>query len=151
LFGKFIASGSFQEVILWDTQTGALRQRTPGFSDRVVALAALLGLLGGPAVAAGINACSRRARRRRRRRRKSRHGEQRGHKRRTYVRANIRSGLTLAASWRRMSGIPARREARGPVATPARETPSLSAPPSARCRVSYQVSRRSRHQAPSNR
>jgi WD40 repeat protein len=36
--GKFIASGSFQEVVLWDTQTGALRQRVTGFSDRVVAL-----------------------------------------------------------------------------------------------------------------
>jgi WD40 repeat protein len=37
--GKYIASGSFQEVILWDAQTGALKQRIAGFSDRVVALA----------------------------------------------------------------------------------------------------------------
>jgi WD40 repeat protein len=37
--GKYIASGSFQEVILWDAQTGSLKQRIAGFSDRVVALA----------------------------------------------------------------------------------------------------------------
>src|SRR5262249_21325410 len=37
--GRFIASGSYQEVLLWDSQTGALRQRITGFSDRVVALA----------------------------------------------------------------------------------------------------------------
>jgi WD40 repeat protein len=37
--GKFIASGGYQEVILWDAQTGALRQRITGFADRVVALA----------------------------------------------------------------------------------------------------------------
>jgi WD40 repeat protein len=37
--GKYIASGSYQEVLLWDAQTGALRQRITGFSDRVVALA----------------------------------------------------------------------------------------------------------------
>jgi WD40 repeat protein len=37
--GKVLASGAFQEVILWDAQTGALRQRLTGFADRVVALA----------------------------------------------------------------------------------------------------------------
>jgi len=36
--GKYIASGSFQEVILWDAQTGVLRKRLGGFADRVVAL-----------------------------------------------------------------------------------------------------------------
>jgi WD40 repeat protein len=37
--GKFLASGSFQEVSLWDVQTGVLRQKLTGFVDRVVALA----------------------------------------------------------------------------------------------------------------
>ena len=37
--GKFIASGSFQEVNIWDAQTGTLRQKLTGFADRVVALA----------------------------------------------------------------------------------------------------------------
>src|SRR5262245_9111824 len=37
--GKFLASGSYQEVILWDAQTGLPRQRLTGFADRVVALA----------------------------------------------------------------------------------------------------------------
>jgi WD40 repeat protein len=37
--GKFIASGSFQEVIIWDAQTGIVRQKLSGFADRVVALA----------------------------------------------------------------------------------------------------------------
>jgi WD40 repeat protein len=37
--GKFLASGGYQEVILWDAQTGLLRQRLTGFADRVVALA----------------------------------------------------------------------------------------------------------------
>jgi WD40 repeat protein len=37
--GKYLASGSFQEVVLWDAQTGQLRQRLTGFADRVVALA----------------------------------------------------------------------------------------------------------------
>jgi WD40 repeat protein len=37
--GKFLASGSFQEVVIWDAQTGVLRQRLTGFADRVVALA----------------------------------------------------------------------------------------------------------------
>src|SRR5207253_5913502 len=36
--GKYIASGAFQEVILWDAQTGTLRQRITGFVDRVMAL-----------------------------------------------------------------------------------------------------------------
>src|SRR5215831_9527447 len=36
--GKYVASGAFQEVILWDSQTGALRQRMTGFADRVMAL-----------------------------------------------------------------------------------------------------------------
>jgi WD40 repeat protein len=37
--GKYIASGAFQEVVLWDAQTGQLRQRLGGFAERVVALA----------------------------------------------------------------------------------------------------------------
>jgi WD40 repeat protein len=37
--GKFLASGSFQEVTLWDGQTGVLRKKLTGFADRVVALA----------------------------------------------------------------------------------------------------------------
>jgi WD40 repeat protein len=37
--GKYIASGSYQEVILWDAQTGQLRKRITGFAERVVALA----------------------------------------------------------------------------------------------------------------
>jgi WD40 repeat protein len=37
--GRYLASGSFQEVILWDAQTGQLRKRLTGFADRVVALA----------------------------------------------------------------------------------------------------------------
>ena len=37
--GKLLASGSFQEAILWDAQTGMLVKRLPGFADRVVALA----------------------------------------------------------------------------------------------------------------
>src|SRR5262249_14654683 len=36
---KLLASGGFQEVILWDAQTGAIRKRLSGFVDRVVALA----------------------------------------------------------------------------------------------------------------
>jgi Planctomycete cytochrome C/Anaphase-promoting complex subunit 4 WD40 domain/WD domain, G-beta repeat len=51
--GKFLASGSFQEVSLWDVQTGVLRQKLTGFADRVVALAfspngKLLATGGGP-------------------------------------------------------------------------------------------------------
>jgi WD40 repeat protein len=37
--GKFLASGGYQEVILWDAQTGLLRRRLTGLADRVVALA----------------------------------------------------------------------------------------------------------------
>jgi WD40 repeat protein len=36
--GKLLASGSFQEVKLWDAKTRALLQTFPGFVDRVVAL-----------------------------------------------------------------------------------------------------------------
>jgi WD40 repeat protein len=36
--GRYLASGSFQEVSLWDSQTGVLRQKISGFADRVVAL-----------------------------------------------------------------------------------------------------------------
>jgi WD40 repeat protein len=36
--GKYIVSGAFQEVILWDAQTGALKQRITGFADRIMAL-----------------------------------------------------------------------------------------------------------------
>jgi WD40 repeat protein len=51
--GKFLASGSFQEVTLWDAQTGMLRHKLTGFADRVVALAfsangKLLATGGGP-------------------------------------------------------------------------------------------------------
>jgi hypothetical protein len=37
--GKYLASGSFQEVKLWDAKTGELRKTIGGFTDRVVALA----------------------------------------------------------------------------------------------------------------
>jgi WD40 repeat protein len=36
--GRWVASGGFREVILWDAQTGALRYRFTGFAERVVAL-----------------------------------------------------------------------------------------------------------------
>jgi WD40 repeat protein len=36
---KYLASGGYQEVKLWDAKTGALRQTITGFSERVVALA----------------------------------------------------------------------------------------------------------------
>ena len=36
--GKTLASGSYQEVKLWDPETGALKQTIGGFIDRVVAL-----------------------------------------------------------------------------------------------------------------
>jgi hypothetical protein len=36
--GRYLASGSFQEVSLWDSHTGVLRQKITGFMDRVVAL-----------------------------------------------------------------------------------------------------------------
>jgi WD40 repeat protein len=37
--GRYLASGAFQEVNVWDAQTGLLRQKLTGFADRVVALA----------------------------------------------------------------------------------------------------------------
>ena len=37
--GKYIASGSFQEVILWDAKTGELARKVTGFAERVVCLA----------------------------------------------------------------------------------------------------------------
>jgi WD40 repeat protein len=37
--GKYLASGSYQEVKLWDAKTGELRKTVTGFADRVVALA----------------------------------------------------------------------------------------------------------------
>jgi WD40 repeat protein len=36
--GKFLASGFYGDVLLWDASTGALRQKITGFADRVVAL-----------------------------------------------------------------------------------------------------------------
>jgi WD40 repeat protein len=36
--GKYLTSGSYQEVAIWDAQTGMLKQRLTGFADRVVAL-----------------------------------------------------------------------------------------------------------------
>jgi WD40 repeat protein len=56
--GRFLASGSFQEVVLWDAMTGLPRQRITGFADRVVALAfsnngKLLATGGGPATTDG--------------------------------------------------------------------------------------------------
>jgi WD40 repeat protein len=36
--GKFLVSGSFQEVAVWDAQTGVLRQTLKGFAHNVVAL-----------------------------------------------------------------------------------------------------------------
>jgi WD40 repeat protein len=37
--GKFLVSGSFQDLAVWDAQTGVLRQRLTGFAHNVVALA----------------------------------------------------------------------------------------------------------------
>jgi WD40 repeat protein len=37
--GKFLASGTFQEVNVWDAQTGMLRHKLTGFAHNVVALA----------------------------------------------------------------------------------------------------------------
>jgi WD40 repeat protein len=37
--GKLLASGSYQEVTLWDVQTGAVKQKLTGFADRVVTMA----------------------------------------------------------------------------------------------------------------
>lgn len=36
--GKTLATGSFQEVVLWDVEKASIRQRLTGFVDRVVAL-----------------------------------------------------------------------------------------------------------------
>ena len=36
--GKTLASGAFQEVVLWDSDKGTIRKRLTGFADRVVAL-----------------------------------------------------------------------------------------------------------------
>jgi WD40 repeat protein len=51
--GKYLASGSYQEVVLWDARTGLLRRRLTGFAERVVTLAfshdgKLLATGGGP-------------------------------------------------------------------------------------------------------
>src|SRR5262249_53438908 len=37
--GKLVATGSYQEVALWDAKTGDLKQKITGFAERVVALA----------------------------------------------------------------------------------------------------------------
>ena len=37
--GKTLLSGSFQELIMWDVEKGAIKQRITGFADRVVAIA----------------------------------------------------------------------------------------------------------------
>src|SRR5262249_4737583 len=37
--GKTLATGSFQEVVLWDVEEGTIRKRITGFADRVVAIA----------------------------------------------------------------------------------------------------------------
>ena len=37
--GKYVASGSFQEIKLWDVQTGEIKARITGLVDRVVTLA----------------------------------------------------------------------------------------------------------------
>lgn len=37
--GKYLASGGYQEVKLWDGASGELRRTVPGFADRVVCLA----------------------------------------------------------------------------------------------------------------
>jgi hypothetical protein len=51
--GKTLASGGYQEVILWDATTGNIAHKVGGFTDRVVALAfspdgKLLATGGGP-------------------------------------------------------------------------------------------------------
>jgi len=56
--GKVLASGSYQEVKLWDPETGALKQTIAGFADRVVALnyspdGKYLATGGGPATEDG--------------------------------------------------------------------------------------------------
>lgn len=50
--GKFLVSGSFQEIAIWDPADGKLIQKVPGFAHSVVALAfsqdgKLLGVAGG--------------------------------------------------------------------------------------------------------
>jgi len=37
--GKYLVSGSFQEVAVWDILTGQLRQKLTGFAHAVVAVA----------------------------------------------------------------------------------------------------------------
>ena len=37
--GKLLASGSYQEIVIWDPESGEIKQRLTGFADRVVALA----------------------------------------------------------------------------------------------------------------
>jgi WD40 repeat protein len=37
--GKTLATGSFQELVLWDADKGTIKQRLTGFADRVVAIA----------------------------------------------------------------------------------------------------------------
>jgi WD40 repeat protein len=37
--GKTLATGSYQEMILWDVEKGAVRQKVTGFADRVVSIA----------------------------------------------------------------------------------------------------------------
>src|SRR5262249_37841732 len=37
--GKWIATGSYQEIALWDLKTGELKKKLTGFAERVVALA----------------------------------------------------------------------------------------------------------------
>jgi len=37
--GKTLATGSFQEVVLWDVEKGTIKNRLTGFADRVVTLA----------------------------------------------------------------------------------------------------------------
>jgi len=56
--GKVLASGSYQDVKLWDPETGALKQTIAGFADRVVALnyspdGKYLATGGGPATEDG--------------------------------------------------------------------------------------------------
>jgi WD40 repeat protein len=50
--GKYLVSGSFQEIAIWDPVTGKLLQKVPGFAHSVVAVAfsadgKLLGVAGG--------------------------------------------------------------------------------------------------------
>ncbi len=56
--GKTLASGSFQEVVLWDLASGQIQRRLGGFADRVTALAfspddKYLAAGGGPATVEG--------------------------------------------------------------------------------------------------